>query len=709
MKSLVFLFLSTVFLAAQTPEELDRILRKLAPDLVDATVAIMLDGGSGSGVIVSPNGLVITAAHVTNEPGKQMKVLLSDGRELDATSLGVDHGTDGALLQINAPGPFPHRPYVKTRTYQIGDWAIATGHPGGPVIGRPSPLRLGRISEAGTQSGFEDAITTNATVISGDSGGPLYNLRGEVIGINSNISMSWRINKHVPLPAIVAKWDALLAGESFGRPVQSQQDVGDPFDEPYAALRRKFEEALTEHSDDPEAAALLKRPRLLDPHHMQRLLDRWEPDPEAPQAPRYGFTLEARATRIQSLVPESPAGRSPLAIGDVITSINGNPVASTTALALQLQKGGPATLTTSNGKSVTLEPEQVVARRHFPQPVAGVIDMIVIEPTDEQSEAPERLPSQEFLADLEPLREQFRNAIIPLKNPEGRILAQATVIHRVGQLLTKASEIEDEETVIAVVDGRDYPVTVMGSDEETDLALVRITAPGLVPVSWEASEPKTGQLIVTPSARLLFGVVTQPAREAPKRGFEHNHTSEMPSAYLGVTFSAETTALVIETVDLESPADRIGLLEGDEIIAFEDTPVETLDALVKLLGKRLPGEKVTLRIKRGKEELTLEPILEARPATGADSFSRAAAQRDGRLSSLSARGGDLSDRRDGFPRTLYHDQPLRPNLAGTPLVNLEGKVVGINIARAMRHRSLAIPTIMIDEVVARLRAEAARN
>jgi serine protease Do len=162
-------------------------------------------------------------------------------------------------------------------------------------------------------------------------------------------------------------------------------------------------------------------------------------------------------------------------------------------------------------------------------------------------------------------------------------------------------------------------------------------------------------------------------------------------------------------VDLESPADRIGLLEGDEIIAFEDTPVETLDALVKLLGKRLPGEKVTLRIKRGKEELTLEPILDARPATGADSFSRAAAQRDGRLSSLSARGGDLSDRRDGFPRTLYHDQPLRPNLAGTPVVNLEGKVVGINIARAMRHRSLAIPTIMIDEVVARLRAEAARN
>ncbi|MDB4799304.1 S1C family serine protease, partial [bacterium] len=223
MKTLLFFlsFTGTVF--SQTPKDLDRIVRELVPDLVDATVAIMINGGSGSGVIISPEGLVITAAHVTSDPKKQMKVLLSDGRELPATSLGVDHETDGALLQINAPGPFPYRPYVETKTYKVNDWVIATGHPGGPVVGRPAPVRLGRISEAGTKSGFSDAITTSAMVISGDSGGPLYNLKGEVIGINSNISGSWRINKHVPLPSIVARWDALIAGEAFGRPMQPQQ------------------------------------------------------------------------------------------------------------------------------------------------------------------------------------------------------------------------------------------------------------------------------------------------------------------------------------------------------------------------------------------------------------------------------------------------------------------------------------------------------
>ncbi|MDA7540818.1 S1C family serine protease, partial [bacterium] len=102
-------------------------------------------------------------------------------------------------------------------------------------------------------------------------------------------------------------------------------------------------------------------------------------------------------------------------------------------------------------------------------------------------------------------------------------------------------------------------------------------------------------------------------------------------------------------------------------------------------------------------------ILDVRPATAAGSFDRQASQRDGRLSELSARGGDLSQRRDEFPYVLYHDQPLSPRLTGTPLVDLRGKVVGINIARAMRHRSLAIPTLTLDRVIEKLRSEALDN
>ncbi|HBE96735.1 MAG TPA: hypothetical protein DDW68_06150, partial [Verrucomicrobiales bacterium] len=73
------------------------------------------------------------------------------------------------------------------------------------------------------------------------------------------------------------------------------------------------------------------------------------------------------------------------------------------------------------------------------------------------------------------------------------------------------------------------------------------------------------------------------------------------------------------------------------------------------------------------------------------------------LSSLSGRGGKLSKRRNDFPRTLYHDQVLKPQNCGAPLINRKGEVVGLNIARALRHRSLAIPAKTVNEVAKKLR------
>ena len=704
---LPFLFLVSNLLA-QSPEELDKIVRRLAPDLVASTIAIMIGGGSGSGVIVSPEGLVVTAAHVTSKPGVKMKVLLADGRELPATSLGVDHGTDGALLQINAPGPFPYRPYVKTKTYKVDDWAIATGHPGGPIIGRPSPLRLGRITQAGTKSGFMDAITTTATVISGDSGGPLYNLKGEVIGINSNISGSWRVNKHVPLPCIVEKWDALLKGESFGKSGDYRESQDNPFDEPYEALRDRFEEALPKYAEThPEAAELLARPRLLDPHHMQALLDRWEPDPDAPTTPQYGlvFDLGASEAELADVLENSPAAKAGLEKGDVIVTAGNVIIDNSVALARILATGGEHLLITRDGRSFTLKPDLVPARKHFPQPVAGMIDMIV---TDSPETAPEatEVSQREFLALLDGLRDQFTDSVLPLRNQDGKTLALGTVLHQSGQMITKASEIEGVEGLVAIFRDQEYPVQVRGIDKENDIALLRVLAAGLVPIKWTLEEPAVGELILTPTGTsLISGIITQPARSAPERGYELNYTSEEPSTYLGVSFSAESTRAVIETVESGSPADKVGLLEGDEITSFEGKKVTDVPDLVAGIKKFSAGDKVTLTIKRGDDEIKLEPILDNRPPDAAGVFNRAASMRDGQLSSLSARGGDLSNRKDGFPHVLYHDQMIKPRQTGSPLVNLKGEVVGINVARAMRHRSLAIPTREIDAIVAKLRAQ----
>ena len=706
MKTLLVFILTLSLLPAQTPAELDRTVRKLAPDLVECTVAVLLNGGSGSGVIVSADGLVITAAHVTSEPNQELTVLLSDGRELPALSLGVDHETDGALLKITAPGPFPFRPYISEKNYEVGDWVIATGHPGGPVVGRPSPVRLGRISKAGTKSGFSDAITTNAMVISGDSGGPLYNLEGEVIGINSNISGSWRINKHVPLPSIVARWDALLASESFGRPSQMMQQNESLFDEPYANLREKFEEALLENANDPDAASLLKRPRLLDPHHMQALLDRWAPDPEDQTSPQYGFTLQGNTPRITNIIPDSPADKAGLKQGDTLTSVNGTSINNTIALALKLKTGDKITLETSTGSTHTITPEQVIARKQFPPPVSGMIDIIVT--NDEEDEPLTPNATEDFLADFTTLHGTLTDSILPLKNYKGETLVLATVIDEAGQLLTKASEIENIEGVYLTWEGQDYPVRILGSDEDYDLALLQVDVYNLIPVrQWDIQEPKVGQLLLSPTKRrLTSGVITQPARKAPAKGYEVSYSKEQPSSYLGVTFTEDSDKPILGSIATGSPADKVGFLEGDEILKVEDTEVDNISDLIKILSTHSAGEKIAIVVKRGDKELTLEPILDFRPAAEEGSFSRSASQRDNSLSTLSARGGSLSKRRNDFPRCFYHDTPLTAKTMGTPLLNLEGKIIGFNIARALRHRTLAIPTKEINDLVAELRRNA---
>jgi len=714
LRSLFFIsLLGSLLLSAQekTPAALDAHLRELAPSLVESTIAIFLGGGSGSGVIVTPDGLVITAAHVTSKPGQSVKVLLSDGRELPATSLGADHETDGALLQINSPGPFPFRPYVKEKTYKVGDWAIATGHPGGPIIGRPSPFRLGRILADGVGSGFADPITTNATVISGDSGGPLFNLNGEVIGINSNILMPWTGNRHVPMPSIIAKWDALMASEMIGRPSQSAMpQFEELFDEPYRDLRKEFLEALDARpADDTEARELRERPYILDPHHMQGLLDRWAPKEEGEKIPFLGLKLDLHKITqalITDITKGSPAEKAGLKKGDLIQALDGKTISSPTdfAFALKSLKETTSIQLTTNRAIVTLTPASVPERRHFPMPVAGLIPMMI---SDGQVESPPsiRKLTREFLAPLQPLQEKFNRSVMPIYEGD-QLLTHATAITR-NQLITKASEIEKKENLVIRFEEKDYLIRVVTTDEKRDLALIAVDIEGLEPIKLTAPEPEVAALVFTPTSRgLLPGVITQPSRSSPASGFELNVESDQPSGYVGISFTGDDIQPTIQTVELGSPADTAGFLEGDVITHFEGKEIESIDDLGKALKDFAPGQKVRFQLKRDEEEIKISLILDVRPAPTTDKPNRAALMRDRSLSSLSKRGGKLSKRRNDFPRVIYHDQLLPITETGTPLIDHEGNVLGINIARSLRHRSLAIP---VSEVLAFYREKLSRG
>lgn len=141
--------------------------------------------GAGSGFIVDPAGLVVTAAHVV---GNATRVIVSvqSGQEYPARVVGSDELTDLALLRIEARAPLPAVPWGASAAMRVGQWVLAAGNP----FGLGGTVTTGIVSARGRDIGagpFDDFIQTDAPINPGNSGGPLFNLAGEVIGINTAI------------------------------------------------------------------------------------------------------------------------------------------------------------------------------------------------------------------------------------------------------------------------------------------------------------------------------------------------------------------------------------------------------------------------------------------------------------------------------------------------------------------------------------------
>jgi serine protease Do len=192
-------------------QSIETHVEQLAARVSRAVVAVGVDGATGSGVVVSENGLVLTAAHVAGEPNREVRFTFPDGKTARGKTLGTNHEMDAGLMKIDDSGEWPHADVGDLALARLGDWVLGFGHPGGYDPQRPAVVRLGRIIRLG--SGM---LQSDCTLIGGDSGGPLFDMHGQVVGIHSRISDSVAANFHVPITAYRESWDRLVKGENWG-------------------------------------------------------------------------------------------------------------------------------------------------------------------------------------------------------------------------------------------------------------------------------------------------------------------------------------------------------------------------------------------------------------------------------------------------------------------------------------------------------------
>lgn len=210
--------------APATVEELKVLqdtVRKVVEKCTPATVGLMVPAGdgyaAGSGVIISEDGLILTVGHVTNyKPGVKIDIYLHDGKKVKAETLGFNKKRDTGMAKITAKGPnegkWPFLKLGKSGDLKEGQWVVTLGHPGGRKEGRPPVVRLGQIREVDLENHL---IKSNCMLVGGDSGGPLFDLNGDVVGIHDRIGFTLDNNIHLPIESFQDQWDRLVKGEAI--------------------------------------------------------------------------------------------------------------------------------------------------------------------------------------------------------------------------------------------------------------------------------------------------------------------------------------------------------------------------------------------------------------------------------------------------------------------------------------------------------------
>jgi len=694
-------------------KRLNQKLISMSERCAEATVAIVSKGGggTGSGVVVSEDGLILTAAHVVEALNGEVVVIFPDGTRKSAEVLGGEFDRDAAMVRITEEGEYPFVELAKGEALERNQWCVALGHPGGFDPSRRPPVRLGRVL------GLRDFIETDCAVVGGDSGGPLFDVEGRLIGIHSNIGMTLSQNRHVPLSVYLEHWEMMEDGKRQGSKFASKSAVdqdrpvmGVQLGEPAAGGGVIVEGVM---KDSPAAKAGLEAGDVImlcagrkvrSSESLINMTRRFEVGKKLHLTyKRDGKRLRAQITlvRLGDLVDEPEERKQPRPRGRRSEGADRKPAERAEGkedaeedrqARLKLEEKFKESFL--NGVPLELTPDQL-EKLGGGERLAGLLRDMMEGMTQEQlKDLAERGPSIEMVdpffasvvTSLEPLVSKAGSSTV-LVHVNGKPTVLGTVVSEDGWILTK-----NEETLVGQlkvqVGHRSFDAEVVERFPKRDLALLSIESDELKPVRWAKGrgQVQVGSLLTSPSESgeaMGVGLISVKERAFGNVGF------------LGIQTEQANKGIRIMQVVPKSSAAKCGLKKGDVILELEGDPVADPLEFGSNVRALRAGDVIDFLVDRGGDELDFTVELGPRPeGPVSDRFQR-----------MNELAGPLSSKSSGYPSALQHDMPLAPEQCGGPVLNLRGECIAINVSRAGRVKTLAIPASDVLELLEGVEAE----
>ena len=642
--------------------ELDTRTRAVSEIVVESTVCIEIGvdfrEGHGSGTIISKDGLILTAGHVGERSGLDCEITLADGRKLEAVTLGqifltqAHRGLDfdiGLVRLLDPPDDLTVAPISSSGSVERGEWVVAAGWVADvPETGQRAPVRIGRIQER-----MGPRLRLDAPFNGGDSGGGLFDLDGQLVGVISACGGIPNINFATPIDLYEFTKPLMLGGTTYSDPMPELEMM-------IVEVYKRLDEAERRMSNGLYRQVVAR-------------MDRMTSNPMWQNTPHVWFHAACGHGRF---------ARHAYGLGEI------------GLLDEEIEKAWERL-----DRAITLgwwdldhlqnDSDLAVLRKITPERwqdlLERVPEMIDWRSWVQMERSFSRGRKRTGSVGVDHLSDALREGVLKIADQRTTISLGTLVEDNL--VLTKASSLPTRQRLRGIdYRDREYDLTLVYQDPAFDLAVLEIGPNDLTPMQFQTDKtPELGEVLLCVNAPGQAVVSARSAVGTPDSG-------DPESPFLGVEmsrFEENDRGVTIAGILPDGAAMAAGLRAGDLIVRVNGSEVG--QSLREALQLFRVGDRVQVAIERDGVEMTVPVQLRRRPEYA-----------DGLPTPFGNDIVEANERRTGFGPAIRHDALLGPRDVGAPLVDLQGRVIGLQIAHADRSTNWALPAATLRSVLAEI-------